>query len=82
MEYNYEIPPGDYTLRIVARRPSKEKAILRNKLRIRDNGACIIHSISNGLRVTENRVFLSTGKPGPIGYLLDRKQFVECKYSH
>ncbi len=79
-----EIPPGDYTLRIIARRPSKEKAILRNKLRIRDNGACVIHSISNGLRVTENRMtigFLSTGEPGPTGYLcsLDRKKFVECK---
>ena len=81
------IPPGDYTLRIIAtdpRRPSDKKAILRNKLRIRDNGACMIHTISNGLRVTENRMtidFLSTGQPGPTGYLcsLDRTRFIECK---
>ena len=83
-----EIPPGDYTLRIVATdpgRPSDENAILRNRIRIRDNGVCIIHTIRNGVTVEENTMtidFLSTGVPGPTGYLcsLDRARFVECKY--
>lgn len=81
------IPPGDYTLRIVARdprRPSDKKAVLRNRLRMRDNGACIVHVMNNGLTVEGNTMtidFLSSGKPGPTGYLcsLDRQAYVECK---
>lgn len=84
------IPPGDYTLRAVARdprRPSAEKAILRNRIRIynkNDDRACMVHAVNNGLRVEGNTMtldFTSTGNPGPTGFLcsLDRsKRFVKC----
>ena len=80
------IPPGDYTLRVVARdprRPSNEKAILRNRLKMRDSGACVVYLVNDGLSVDGNTVtvdFRSTGSPGPTGYLcsLDRTRYVEC----
>lgn len=85
------IPPGDYTLRAVARdprRPSAEKTVLRNKIRIYNSpvGSCVVHAVNNGLVVDRNTMtihFTSTGNPRPIGYLcnLDRsKRFVECKH--
>lgn len=85
------IPPGDYSLRAVARdprRPSAEKAILRNRIRIYNNndsaGACVVHAVNNGFRVEGNTMtidFTSTGNPGPTAFLcsLDRsRRFVEC----
>lgn len=85
------ILPGDYTLRAVARdprRPSAEKAVLRNRIRIyniSDDFTCMVHAVNDGLTVEENTmtvVFTSTGNPGPTGYRcsLDRsKRFVGCK---
>lgn len=80
------ISPGDYTLRVVARdprRPSSEKAVLRSRIRMRSNGACVVHLVNDGLRVEGNTVivdFDSTGNVEPTGYLcsLDRARFVEC----
>ena len=85
-----DIPPGDYTLRAVARdprRPSVEKTILRNKIRIygTTEGTCVVHAVNTGLTVEQNTMtihFTSTGNPTPTGYrcFLDRsKRYVECK---
>lgn len=85
------LPPGNYTLRAVARdprRPSAEKTVIRNIFRIYPKGnsqACVVHAVNNGLTVEGNRMtvhFTSTGNPGPTDYrcYLDRSsKFVECK---
>ena len=81
------VPRGDYTLRVVARdpsRPNEMRAIARNRLWLHGDAIfCIVGLINRGLVVKGNNVtieFKSTGIVQSHLCNLDRSQYFECKY--
>ena len=80
------IPPGDYTLRVVARdptRPLEYAAILRNRLWVHgDSTFCATHLINGGTTVDGNTVtveFRATGVVQDYMCSLDRGEYFPCE---
>ena len=80
------IPHGDYTLRVIARdpsRPNERAAIVRNRLWVHgDDIFCVTHLINRGNVVDGNTVTIEFRATGIVeSYLcsLDRTEYFECK---
>ena len=78
------LPPGDYTLRVIARdRARREKKVIRNRLWMHgDDVYCIINLINRGWRVEGNRFtveFNSTGVANGFLCSVDRQGHNPCK---
>ena len=90
--YDFEgIPPGDFTLRVVAvdpfisdRNNPYARAITRNRLWLHgDDEYCVVHVKNGGVTVDGNSMtidFQSTGDPTGFLCSVNRIQFVECKF--
>lgn len=89
--YEFEgIPPGDFTLRVVAKDPDIDdrdnphrRALARNRLWVHgDDVFCVVHVMNDGVTVDGNSMtidFYSTGNPTGFLCSFDRAPFVECK---
>ena len=84
------IPPGDFTLRVVAVDPfindafnPHRRAITRNRLWVHgDDTFCVVHVRNDGVSVDENTMtidFYSTGEPSGFLCSFDRGEFFECE---
>lgn len=80
------IPPGDYTLRVIARdpdRPNEAVAITRNRLWMHgDDVFCITGLTNRGVVVDGNSVridFDTTGVVQSHRCSLDRAEYFDCK---
>lgn len=81
------IPHGDYTLRVIARdpsRPNEDAAIARNRLWVHgDDIFCVTHLLNRGLVVNGNTVTIDFQATGIVtSYLcsVDRTEYFECKF--
>ena len=80
------IPPGDYTLRVVARdpsRPRERRAVARNRIWVHgDDEFCVVVLQNRARTIDGNSVtfeFEGTGLTNGYRCILDRTEFVECK---
>lgn len=78
------IPPGDYTLRVVARNPPRgERKVIRNRLWMHgDDVYCITSLVNRGWRVDGNTFtveFASTGIATGFDCVLDRLHSRNCE---
>lgn len=84
------IPHGDYTLRVIARdpsRPNEMPAIVRNRLWVHgDNVFCVTHLMNRGIVINGNTVTIEfqTTSANARSHLcsLDRTAYFECKISY
>jgi hypothetical protein len=81
------IPHGDYTLRVVARdpsRPNEARAIVRNRLWVHgDDIFCVTHLMNRGFVVSGNNLTVEFQATGVVtSYLcsLDRMEYMECEF--
>ena len=81
------IPPGDYTLRVVARDPVRgDRKVIRNRLWVHSDDAndpyCITYLINRGWRVEGRNFtveFTATGIASGFVCTLDRMERIDCK---
>ena len=79
-----DIPPGDYTLRVVAKDPSTgERKVIRRSFRVSgDNTYCTVVLINRGVTVDGNSAtveFRGSGIVSQYACSVDRQEYMPCE---